>query len=272
MFVEGVCFMRARLRARIIEGTDVWYLRHFKNKKYHFKKINNDDMCIDDAYRKPQEAFNNLYNIGKVLWDADMCSKFEIAAFDENGQLFWKHRPDQYNFERNKYFNCFDEIIKEEYKSFSSPDFQNDKLEMDYLQDYQKRFWDRHVLNDIGVFEQMIRDTQLYEDMKVSKAWLETAPQDDKPSSIGFEHNGTWITNPFYDETLRFKVEPFSYYGMNNVLDFVCQLRNAIENKERSYVSSPSSLEEKIAVAKAVPGKKLNADKQSAQRDDEERL
>jgi len=29
----------------------------------------------------------------------------------------------------------------------------------------------------------------------------------------GFEHNGVWITDPFYDETGRFEVNPEEYYG-----------------------------------------------------------
>ncbi len=29
----------------------------------------------------------------------------------------------------------------------------------------------------------------------------------------GFEHNGVWITDPFYDETGRFEVNPVEYYG-----------------------------------------------------------
>jgi len=29
----------------------------------------------------------------------------------------------------------------------------------------------------------------------------------------GFEHEGVWITNPFYEETGRFEVHPIKYYG-----------------------------------------------------------
>lgn len=31
----------------------------------------------------------------------------------------------------------------------------------------------------------------------------------------GFEHDGMWITNPYYDETGRFRVDPLKYYGLN---------------------------------------------------------
>lgn len=260
-----------RLRARIIEGTDVWYDRDFYNNKYRFEKTINEDICISADYMKPQEAFNVLYDIGKVLWDADMCSKFEIAAFDENGQLFWKHRPDQYNFERNKYLNCFDEIIKEEYNAFSSPDFQNDKSEMDYLQDYQKRFWNKHHLYSPEYFKQTIRDTQLFENMKVIRPLVEYNDINTEKYDIGFEHNGTMIINPFYDETLRFEVEPLSYYGIENIEKYASQFKEIIEDRSSTH-SFSSSLDEKIAVAKAVPGKERDADKHRVQRDDEERM
>lgn len=41
------------------------------------------------------------------------------------------------------------------------------------------------------------------------------------PEDSGFVHCGQWIQNPFYDETLRFEVEPLSYYGAENVRKFV---------------------------------------------------
>lgn len=45
------------------------------------------------------------------------------------------------------------------------------------------------------------------------------------PENIGFEHNGQWIQNPFYDETLRFKLSnPYEYYGVENVKDFLGRL------------------------------------------------
>lgn len=41
---------------------------------------------------------------------------------------------------------------------------------------------------------------------------------------LGFEHNGQWIQNPFFDETLRFEVDPVGYYGAEKVRPFVAQL------------------------------------------------
>ena len=32
-------------------------------------------------------------------------------------------------------------------------------------------------------------------------------------NKIEFEYEGVWITNPHYDETGRFKVNPVEYYG-----------------------------------------------------------
>lgn len=149
------------LRARIIEGTDVWFSQDFKNGKYELVKTDNKDVCITAGCLRPQDAFNALYDLGNFLWDSNLCSKYEIAAF-EGDKMFWKHRPDQYNFERNKYRSCFDKIIKEEYAAFSSPDFQNDRLEMEYIQDYQKRFWDnKTTFCSVENFKPIARITQM---------------------------------------------------------------------------------------------------------------
>ena len=34
---------------------------------------------------------------------------------------------------------------------------------------------------------------------------------------IGFDFEGVWIENPLLDETARFDVNPFEYYGMDNI-------------------------------------------------------
>lgn len=170
------------LRARIIEGTDIWYDQDLKNNKYYtFIKTNNEKVYI--RANCDQEGFNALYNIGKLLWDLDMCSKFEIAAFDDAGKLFWKHRPDMYNFARNSYKNCFVKTIKEEYKSFTSPDFQNDKLETEHLRDYQKRFWsNRNIIYTPHRFEFTIKATRLKNtsslDNKILEAKLSSSQED----------------------------------------------------------------------------------------------
>lgn len=55
------------------------------------------------------------------------------------------------------------------------------------------------------------------------------------PEEFGFAHCGQWILNPFYDETLRFEVEPLSYYGAENVRRFVDNIltkKEAMQGKE----------------------------------------
>lgn len=44
---------------------------------------------------------------------------------------------------------------------------------------------------------------------------------EDIPDGLGFEHEGMWINNPFYDESLRFDVEPFIYYGVENMTAYL---------------------------------------------------
>lgn len=124
------------LRARIIEGTDVWYSREFKNGKYILVSTRNEDICITAKCLRPQDAFNALYDLGKFLWDANLCSKYEIAAF-EGKKMFWKHRPDYYNF----------------------------KLELEYVQDYQKRFWDnKTTFCSVETFKPTVRTTLMLSD------------------------------------------------------------------------------------------------------------
>ena len=36
-----------------------------------------------------------------------------------------------------------------------------------------------------------------------------------------FEYNGTQIANPFMDETGRFEVNPFEYYGVESIRKFI---------------------------------------------------
>lgn len=176
------------LRARIIEGTDVWYSREFKNGKYILVSARNEDICITAKCLRPQDAFNALYDLGKFLWDANLCSKYEIAAF-KGEKMFWKHRPDHYNFERNKYLSCFDKIIKEEYASFSSPDFQNDKLEIEYVQDHQKRFWDnKTTFCSVENFKPTARTTLIHSDASLDDKIVAANAGQSTPKSKQISH------------------------------------------------------------------------------------
>lgn len=235
--------MSKYLRARIIEGADVWYCRSFEKDGYKFFKTDNDVVCIDAPC--DQKGFNALYKIGKMLWDSDRCSKFEIVAFD-SGKLFWVYRPDMYNFERNRYANCFDKSIGDIHKLFVSDKFQNDKVQMDYLRDYKNRFWrNKTVIYSVGHFEKTIKDTQLKEDLDQLHQYFDKT--DEAPEGVGFVHNGTRITNPLYDETLRFQVEPLSYYGVDNVTNYIEQFVKKLEIKGLEQ----DSLAEKISSARA---------------------
>lgn len=213
--------MKYKLRARVIEGCDEWFDRNLQsNGKYNFVKTKNENLCLDAPYS--QEGFNALFNVGKDLWDAGMCSKFEIAVFVD-GRMFWKHRPDKYNFSDNPYFESFESMIKQEDLSFRSEDFQNDALELKYVEDYQKAFWDgRNVICTVEYFKQTVQDTALYDGLLYAKKVLDSGVS--LPEHLGFRHNDTWIVNPFFDETLRFDVEPLSYYGVDNVRQFVVHL------------------------------------------------
>lgn len=246
------------LMARIIEGTDTWYDYSFKDnmRKYSFlnvKKINNELLAI--AAPCDQNGFDKLYNIGKTLWDNGMCLKFEIAAFDGDS-LFWKTRPDKWNFEQGRYNGWFDSMIAEELKSFHSEDFQNDPLETEYLLNYQNQFWDNKTQNlSPGAFEQLMDDTKLYEAIATVRRWIDKMEAEDLfsdlsdmsfiPHHCGFVYKGQHILNPFYDQTLRSEVEPVSYYGKENMKKYVSNLQRHIEALSPQH----SPLDEKITAA-----------------------
>lgn len=231
------------LKARVIEGVDRWFNLCLDQKgKYVFLDHDNDEVCVFAPCN--QNGFNKLYDIGKMLWDKNICSKFEIAAFDGD-ELFWKTRPDQWNLDKNRYKSRFENMISEEYQSFKSDDFQNDKFELDYIRNYQKRFWEEKVHSfDVNAFKSLINNTLLYEDFKVVRDWVDKkegeVPLDVLsdmsfiPKECGFKHNGHWIVNPFYDETLRFGVEPFSYYGKENVRGYVQRMKQTVLKKPLS--------------------------------------
>ena len=58
---------------------------------------------------------------------------------------------------------------------------------------------------------------------------------------IGFEFHGTWITNPFMDETARFELKDYEHmckhYGEENVAGFIQQILNESQLKENEIQS-----------------------------------
>lgn len=42
----------------------------------------------------------------------------------------------------------------------------------------------------------------------------------DTSTMVGFEYKGTYIINPFVDETCRFEVDPYEYYGTHEMLEY----------------------------------------------------
>lgn len=251
--------MSKYLMARVIEGTDNWYKYDYKYglKKFAFSEIKNESLAIGSQCT--QKGYDTLYSIGKLLWDNGMCTKFEIAAFDGDN-LFWKTRPDQLNFEQNRYEGCFDSMIEEEYRSYSSEDFQKDKLEMDYIIDYQNRFWSNKN-NHFGpdAFGLLLKDTKLHEDLTIVHKWLNSIADpelDETLRNCGFKYRGQFIVNPFYDETLRFEVDPLSYYGMNNVKGYLQKAKELIvkqnQPSKQSHINTAPSLDALISNAKAI--------------------
>lgn len=84
--------------------------------------------------------------------------------------------------------------------------------------------------------------TVLHEDLEVVGKWLDANGKrvpDDLP---GFTYGGIKIVNPFYDESMRFEVEPLSYYGDENIFKFICQVKKEIEKEQ-----SRASLDDQIA-------------------------
>lgn len=71
--------------------------------------------------------------------------------------------------------------------------------------------------------------SDLVERLDEVKVWFDGIGEN-VPEGLGFEHSGTWINNPFYDESLRFNVEPFAYYGVENMTTYLQQAENFIEH------------------------------------------
>lgn len=44
---------------------------------------------------------------------------------------------------------------------------------------------------------------------------------EDIPDELGFEFKGMYIKDPFYDESMRFEVDPFVYYGADNMNSYL---------------------------------------------------
>lgn len=233
------------LMARVIEGTDKWYTYGYKYrlKDFDFSEITNDSLAIGSQCN--QKGYDALFNIGKILWENGMCTKFEIAAFDDDN-LFWKTRPDKWNFEKGNYEGWFDSMIEEEYRSYSSEDFQNDKIETEYIIDYQNKFWtnkDKHFGTEAFVL--LLNDTKLHEDLTTVRQWVDSIvdlESDDMIRSCGFKYRGQFIVNPFYDETLRFEVDPISYYGMNNTKEYLRKAKELIVKQNDSPVHSHTNI------------------------------
>ena len=237
--------MSKYLMARVIEGTDTWYSYGFKQGtgNFSFSEIHNKDLAIVASCN--QDGFDRLYNIGKTLWDGGMCTKFEIAAFDRDN-LFWKSRPDNRNFAQNEYDGWFDSMIDEEFRAYSHEDFQNDKFEMDYITEYQNKFWPDKLLSSAygpDCFNLILNDTKLHDDLMMVQKWIDNKGA--IPTVCGFECRGQLILNPFYDETLRFPVEPVSYYGTKNIENYLGKIKKHIAKESQKHMP----LADKISAA-----------------------
>ena len=59
---------------------------------------------------------------------------------------------------------------------------------------------------------------------------------EDGPADIGFVFNGTWITNPFLEESGRFEFNDLSamyeYYGEENVVSFLTEILSQDKGRE----------------------------------------
>lgn len=219
------------LKARVIEGTDVWYdMRELEDGFFENVQFGSKDFAICAPCN--QEGFNSLFNVGKTLNEKGMCSKFEIAAFD-NGVLFWKTRPDKYQFESNGYVEPFDDII------------EKDPVATEYLTDYQERFWKHksHLVSP-SCFEDIVELTLLTEALKNIKDQFQinAVPH----PNLGFEYNGIWITNPFFDETLRNPVDPVLYYGIENTRKYIEEFKAAEKRVEAEKPSQEIFAEEQL--------------------------
>lgn len=91
---------------------------------------------------------------------------------------------------------------------------------------------------------------QLTETAEKAKLWIDRFGEN-IPEGLGFSCRGMWVNNPFYDESLRFEVDPFIYYGEENMKSFLDHCSKFMNEKDKSTEKKPS-LSEQISNAKSL--------------------
>lgn len=94
----------------------------------------------------------------------------------------------------------------------------------------------------------LVERNSLYDDLNFVRDWIDKKEAEvplDVLSDMsfiskecGFSYNGQWIVNPFYDETLRFGVEPLTYYGEENIKGYVKKMKQMIAGQEREPLAN----------------------------------
>ena len=57
----------------------------------------------------------------------------------------------------------------------------------------------------------------------------------DTSKMVGFEYKGTYIINPFVDETCRFEVDPYEYYGMQAMIEYTNGIIEKATQRQELY-------------------------------------
>jgi len=74
----------------------------------------------------------------------------------------------------------------------------------------------------------------------------------DTSKMVGFEYKGQYIINPFVDETCRFEVDPYEYYGMHEMLEYTNGIIEKAEKMQEFYYTFGSYYEDLDNLAKKL--------------------
>lgn len=138
--------------------------------------------------------------------------------------------------------NLYDVFVKELF-AYENPEDAfipaNSWMLYDVKRDALNELFDAGIIqvrNCAGsAYELVVREKRFYE--RLEQARNMGIQMKEMPEGVGFEYGGMWISNPFYDETMRFEVEPLLYYGIGNMKNFI----NLFDKAQKTRVAIEST-------------------------------
>lgn len=90
----------------------------------------------------------------------------------------------------------------------------------------------------------------------------------DTSKMVGFEYKGQYIINPFVDETCRFDVDPYEYYGVHEMLEYTNEILEKAEKMQEFYYAFAAYYEDLDNLARKLQDD-YNGDKEFMQQEED---